>query len=111
MTEARASATMDVLREVVTELMSTRRYLRRLVAAVLLALAASVMGVVLASPAHAAGSCSTTAGTTTCTFGPTGAEDTFVVPAEVSSVHVVATGEPGAVGLNGGSAGRGAQVS
>ncbi len=26
------------------------------------------------SPAHAAGSCSTTDGTTTCAFGPTGAE-------------------------------------
>ena len=60
---------------------------------------------------HAAGSCTTTSGTTTCTFSPTGAEDTFVVPDEVNSVHVVATGAPGAVGFNGGSAGRGARVS
>ena len=64
-----------------------------------------------ASPVHAAGSCSTTADTTTCTFSPTGSEDTFEVPDGVSSVHVVATGAPGAVGFFGGSAGRGATVS
>ncbi len=51
MTEARASAMMDMRRKVVTERMSTRRYLRKLVSIVLAALAASVMGVVLASPA------------------------------------------------------------
>ena len=64
-----------------------------------------------ASPVHAAGSCTTTSGTTTCTFSPTGSEDTFVVPAGVSTIYVVATGAPGAVGFFGGSAGRGAQVS
>ena len=64
-----------------------------------------------ASPAHAAGSCSTTAGVTTCTFGPTGAEDTFTVPDGVSSIHVVATGAPGAVSATSFSAGRGAEVS
>ena len=62
-------------------------------------------------PAHAAGTCTAATGTTMCTFSPTGAEDTFVVPDGVSSVHVVATGAPGAVGYNGGSAGRGARVS
>ena len=51
-----------------------------------------------ANPAQAAGDCSTTSGTTTCTYVSTGAEDTFVVPAGVSSVHVFATGAPGAVG-------------
>ncbi len=64
-----------------------------------------------ASPVHAAGVCTTTAGTTTCTYSPTGAEDTFVVPAGVGTIDVVATGAPGAVGLEGGSAGRGAKVS
>ena len=39
----------------------------------------------------------------------TGAEQTFVVPAGVSSVHVVALGAPGASG--GASGGRGAWVS
>ncbi|HEX5848664.1 MAG TPA: cadherin-like domain-containing protein [Rubrobacter sp.] len=66
------------------------------------------------SPAHAAGSCSTSAGVTTCTFGPTGAEDTFKVPDGVSNVHVVATGAPGAPGAEGyygGTAGSGARVS
>ena len=51
-----------------------------------------------ANPAQAAGDCATTSGTTTCTYGSTGAEDTFVVPAGVSTIHVVATGAPGAVG-------------
>jgi hypothetical protein len=71
----------------------------------LVALAAAMAALLLlaygASPAHAAGRCSTTAGgTTTCTFGPTGSEDTYVVPAGVSSVHVVATCAPDAVGKN-----------
>jgi hypothetical protein len=52
-----------------------------------------------ASSVHAAGTCTTTAGTTTCTFASTGAEDTFEVPAGVSTIHVVATGAPGAVGF------------
>ena len=64
-----------------------------------------------ATPVQAAGSCETTSGTTTCTFSPTGSEDTFEVPDGVSSVQVVATGAPGAVGFTGGSAGRGARVS
>ena len=64
-----------------------------------------------ASPAHAEGDCSTTAGTTTCTFASTGSEDTFEVPNGVSSVHVEAIGAPGAVGLGGGPAGNGAEVS
>ena len=57
-------------------------------------------------------SCSTTSGTTTCTYGSTGEEDTFVVPEGVSSVHVVATGASGAAGRQGARAGgRGAVVS
>jgi hypothetical protein len=65
--------------------------------AALVALVAA-MGALLiaynASPANAAPVCSTTSGTTTCTYGSTGAEDTFVVPEGVSSVDVVATGVP-----------------
>ena len=65
-----------------------------------------------ASPAHAAVSadCSTTAGTTTCTF-PAGTELPFTVPDGVSTIHVVATGAPGALGDLGDYAGRGARVS
>ena len=79
--------------------------------ALVAAMAALLLLAYGANPAQAAGDCSTTSGTTTCTFGPTGAEDTFVVPAGVSTIHVVATGAPGAVGQRGGPAGRGAQVS
>ena len=89
----------------------TSHLVRPLVALVaLVAAMAALLIAYSASPAHAAGTCTTTAGTTTCTFSPTGSEDTFVVPDGVSSVHVVATGAPGAVGNNGGSAGRGATV-
>jgi hypothetical protein len=77
-----------------------------------------VWGLVLAysaSPAHAAlDSCTTIGDTTTCTFLPSGSEDTFEVPPGVSTIHVVATGAPGAVGDDlgaGGTAGLGAQVS
>ena len=82
--------------------------------AALVALVAAMAALLLAynaSPARAAGDCSTTAGTTTCTYSPTGAEDTFVVPDGVSTIHVVATGAPGAVGVRGATAGRGATVS
>ena len=89
----------------------TSHLLRPLVALVaLVAAMAALLIAYSASPVHAAGSCSTTSGTTTCTFASTGAEDTFEVPAGVSSIHVVATGAPGAVGLGGDSAGSGAQV-
>jgi Glycine rich protein/Bacterial Ig-like domain len=64
----------------------------------LVALVAAMAALLIAysaSPVHAAGVCSTTAGTTTCTYSPTGAEDTFEVPEGVSSIRVVATGAPG----------------
>ncbi len=55
MTEARASTMMEMPRKVLTGRMDTRRYFRRLVAAVVFAvLAASVMGVLVASPSRAA---------------------------------------------------------
>jgi hypothetical protein len=75
------------------------------------ALAALLLLAYNANPAQAAADCSTFSGTTTCTFGSTGEEDTFVVPAGVSSVHVFAVGAPGAAGdfypLNGASPARG----
>jgi VCBS repeat-containing protein len=90
----------------------TSYFMRPLVALVaLVAAMAALLIAYSASPAHAAVSCSTTAGTTTCTFSPTGSEQTFLVPPGVSSVHVEATGAPGAVGYLGGTAGRGATVS
>jgi hypothetical protein len=92
------------------------------VAAVVVALVAALAALLLlaynANPAQAAADCSTFSGTTTCTFGSTGEEDTFVVPAGVSSVHVFAVGAPGAAGdfypINGASpapGGAGARVS
>jgi hypothetical protein len=78
------------------------------------ALVAPMTAVVVAfdaNPVRAAGTCTITSGTTTCNFGSTGAEDTFKVPNSVSSIHVVATGAPGAVGGGGNGAGSGAQVS
>ena len=76
-------------------------YLRPLVALVaLVAAMAALLIAYNASPTYAAPVCSTTAGTTTCTYVSTGEEQTFVVPEGVSSVHVVATGAPGAVGEN-----------
>ncbi len=91
-------------------------------AAVVVALVAAMGALLLlaynANPAQAAGDCSTTSGTTTCTYGSTGEEDTFVVPEGVSSVDVVARGASGAAGdfypLNGASpapGGFGAEVS
>ena len=53
-----------------------------------------------ASPVHAAlDSCTTIGDTTTCTFVPSGAEDTFLVPDGVSSVHVVLPALPAPWGL------------
>jgi hypothetical protein len=83
--------------------------------AAVVALVAAIAALLLAynaSPAHAAVSadCSTTAGTTTCTF-PAGTEIPFRVPDGVSTIHVVATGAPGSLGDLGDYAGRGAQVS
>ena len=83
--------------------------------AALVALVAAMAALLLAynaSPARAAdGSCSTTRGTTTCTFASTGSEQTFVVPPGVSTVSVVAIGAPGSLGDFGDTAGRGARVS
>ena len=79
--------------------------------ALVAAMAALLLLAYGSNPAQAAGSCATNSGTTTCTYVSTGAEDTFMVPAGVSTIHVVATGAPGAAGQQGGAAGRGAVVS
>ncbi len=65
-----------------------------------------LVGSAAAVPVCASGSC-----TETYTF--TGAEQTFTVPAGVTSVHVVARGAAGDVGVNGagGTGRRGAEVS
>jgi hypothetical protein len=65
----------------------TSHLVRPLVAALVALVAAMAVLLIAysASPAHAEASCSTASGTTTCTFGPTGAEDTFVVPAGVNT--------------------------
>jgi hypothetical protein len=91
----------------------TSHLVRPLVALVaLVAAMAALLIAYSASPAHARlDSCTTIGDTTTCTFLPSGSEDTFEVPAGVSTIHVVATGAPGAVGFEGGTAGRGATVS
>ena len=61
--------------------------------------------------AQAAGVCTSTGPTTTCTFSSTG-EDSFTVPAGVSSVRVVATGARGGTGaFTDRPAGRGATVT
>src|SRR6267142_1622805 len=52
-----------------------------------------------------------TSGTTSCVFSSTGAEQTFTVPAGVTSVHVVALGAAGGSGESGSGGGRGAVVS
>ena len=62
---------------------------------------------VLAGPARAAlpSNCSPATLTVTCTYGYTGAEQTFAVPAGVTSVHVVAVGAAGGLGNLGAAGG------
>jgi hypothetical protein len=72
--------------------------------------------VLLVGSASAAPSCQTSSGQVTCVYGFTHGEQTFVVPAWVSSVQVTAVGANGAPGqsqvLSGnGSGGFGAVVS
>jgi hypothetical protein len=46
-----------------------------------------------------------------CVYAPTGAEDTFVVPAGVTAVQVEAVGAAGAPSYGGAAGGRGARVT
>ena len=81
-------------------------------AAATVALAAAAVALVPAGSAVAAPTCTTAAGTTTCVFPSIGAEQTFVVPEGVRSVHVVARGAGGGRSVLGeASGGRGAVVS
>ena len=74
--------------------------------------ALTLLALLVPGSASAAPSCATAAGTTTCTFAPTGAEDTFTVPAGVTSLQVVAIGASGGTAFIGGaSGGRGARVA
>jgi FIMAH domain len=54
--------------------------------------------------------CTQSLTTVTCTFSPTGSEQTFVVPGGVSGIHVVATGASGGTTFIG-QGGAGAQVA
>ena len=85
-----------------------RRRARWLVPLAALAIAAAAAGV--ARPAEAASACTTSGGTTSCTYTGTG-EQTFVVPSGVSSVQVTAIGGAGGNGYYGYNPGAGAQVT
>jgi VCBS repeat-containing protein len=80
-----------------------------------LLLSAALTGLMLAlgvaGGAHAAPSCSTTAGAATCSFAATAAEDSFTVPAGVTVLHVTAIGAPGGNGAGDSTPGRGARVA
>ena len=80
---------------------------------------AGVVGVVALGAGAGTGSASGPCGggvltqaapTATCTYTSAG-EDTFSVPAGVTSLNVVAVGAPGEAGLPGGAGGQGARVS
>jgi LPXTG-motif cell wall-anchored protein len=86
---------------------------RKKVLGVSLVVALCVPLAVLAGPAQAASHCTGTT-TITCTYLSTGGEQTFVVPAGVTSINVVAIGGKGADGDgadgDGGAGGFGAKV-
>ena len=64
------------------------------------------------SAAALASNCTESGSTVTCTFSSTGSEQTFTVPAGVSSVTATAVGGVGAAGNSGGGAGGfGAEVT
>ena len=85
------------------------RWANRAAAGAALALALGV--VPLAGNAWAAGTCTTAAATTTCSFGYTGAEQTFTVPAGVTSVTVSANGAAGGADNRRKPGGRGVRVT
>jgi Bacterial Ig-like domain (group 3) len=74
----------------------------------------ALFALAVTSPAAAAlpSNCSQSGSTVTCTFSATGSEQTFTVPAGVSSVTATAVGGVGAAGTaNGGAGGLGATVT
>ncbi|MEV4352621.1 choice-of-anchor P family protein [Actinoplanes sp. NPDC049596] len=82
----------------------------RLGVAVLIGTTASAVGPGSARAALPAG-CAQSGSTVTCTYGYTGSEQTFTVPAGVQSVQVTATGAAGGKNSNGLTGGRGATVA
>lgn len=72
---------------------------------------AGLLGPSVAGVVHADGTCTTSGSQVTCTFASTGAEQTFVVPAGVSTVQATAIGAAGGANNAGTAGGRGAQVS
>jgi hypothetical protein len=87
---------------------------KRMRRAVLACVSLGAVSLVLAGASGAAPSCATSSGTTTCTFSSTGSEQSFVVPAGVTSIQVTAIGGKGAgghPGSNNGTGGFGATVS
>jgi hypothetical protein len=91
-----------------------RSSLSRLALLATVPLGAAGLAVALpALPASAAGPCTTSGTLATCTYGFTGAEQTFSVPSGVTSVSVTATGAAGApsFGSPAPPGGEGAQVT
>ena len=76
----------------------------------LAALATGAAPAVAAGPCGASGVFSQSGATATCSYTSAGTEDTFTVPANVSSLSVTAVGAPGG-GVVGGFGGLGAQVT
>jgi len=75
------------------------------------ALAVALPGAALAAPAALPANCTQSGPTITCTFGYTGAEQTFTVPSGITSVNVTAIGAAGGADLGGHPGGEGAQVT
>lgn len=67
-------------------------------AGVTAALAVAVPGAASAAPAALPANCTLSESTVTCTFGYTGAEQTFTVPSEVTSAQVTLSGASGGSG-------------
>lgn len=82
-----------------------------LAAGVALAAAVVPAGMASAAPSALPANCAQTGQAVTCTFGYTGAEQTFTVPAGVTSVQVTAIGAGGSANFNGEPGGEGARVT
>ncbi len=80
-------------------------------AGVTAALAVALPGSALAAPAALPANCGLSLNLVTCTFGYTGAEQTFTVPSGTTSVTVTAIGAAGSANSSGQPGGEGAQVT
>jgi hypothetical protein len=88
-----------------------QRWVRPVIVVAAAALGVLPAGAFAAVPAALPAGCSQTGAVVNCTYGSTGAEQTFTVPAGVGSVQVSAIGAAGAPSFGGASGGRGAQVT